>query len=389
MSFESERSRPVTAGLLGLWIVLCLCAPEPAAAQWYASGSWGASEDLDAAGQSPVQTFRLGLQGYTDVADLRVVGGIPAHPSEDLLWASAQLRSSPVITLGERLALQPDLLTRGFLYHDPASELDGAGGLVSAEPYLAYTAPAVRIRLGGGVRAAGTRVSVAAAGSPVFSGVADTTITSTRSAGVVAGDLDVVAGRRVSLRARAEVLALDGASLPHGELLFVVSHDHGTFWASADRWESDEKRETGWQLGGSLDLTSALAARASVGRSSGDPMFGSTPTQTWSIGLRYRIADRPGRDRVGTLPEYESGAVALRVPVDAGEGRISVAGSFNGWTPVPMTRQGDDWTIRLDLAPGYYELAFVDESGNWFVPEEMAGRRPDGMGGWKMVLEVR
>lgn len=385
MSPGASRCRAALVGLLGTLFLLCTWAPEPALGQWYASGSWGASEDLDAEGQNPAQSLRLGLQGYTDAVNLRLTGGIPAHTSEDVLWGAVQASSSPFVGAGGGFGFQPDLLARGFLYHDPAGDLNGAGGLALAEPYLAFTSPGLRARIGGGVRVSATRVSTAA-GSPI--GPGRTAVSTTRSAGVAAGDLRIAAGRRVSLRSRGEVLFLDGGSLPHAEILLVVSHDHGALWASADRWEADEKRETGWQLGASLDLTFALAARATVGRSTGDPMFGSSPTGIWSIGLRYRIADRPGR-RVTTLPEYDSAGVSLRVPADAADGRVSVAGSFNGWTPVPMSRHGDDWTIRLDLEPGYYELAFVDENGRWFVPEGMNGRRPDGMGGWKMILEVR
>lgn len=382
--------RAARIGLLGTLFLLCAWPPESVAAQWYVSGSWGASEALDEAGQNPVQSVRLGLQGFTDVADLRITGGIPAEPSENLLWGAAQASSSPFIgAAGGGLGFQPDVLARGFLYHDPSADLNGAGGLLLAEPYAAFSTPTFRARLGGGVRVSGTRVTTADESAPVFPDGRRTTISSARSAGVAAADLTVAAGRRLTLATRAEVLFLEEASLPHGEFRLVLSHDHGALWAGVDRWESDARRETGWQIGGSLDLTTDLAARVSVGRSSGDPMFGSSPVQTWSIGLRYRVADRPGRNTTAALPEYDSPSVTLRVPADAAEGRISVAGSFNGWTPVPMTRHGDDWTIRLDLAPGYYELAFVDQTGNWFVPKDMRGRRPDGMGGWKMVLEVK
>ena len=93
--------------------------------------------------------------------------------------------------------------------------------------------------------------------------------------------------------------------------------------------------------------------------------------------------------RSAPVPEFGPGPVILRVSTQEGAGTISVAGSFNGWVPIPMTRRGDAWTIELDLGPGVYTVAFVDQAGRWFVPDTMPGRRSDGMGGFTAVLVVR
>ena len=44
-------------------------------------------------------------------------------------------------------------------------------------------------------------------------------------------------------------------------------------------------------------------------------------------------------------------------------------------------------TVKLD--PGVYNYAFVTPAGEWFVPESVAGRKSDGMGGHVAVLVVR
>lgn len=372
-------------GVLGL----VLLSASPLRAQWYASGTFGASADLDAATDSPVRSFRLGLLGLTDLGRLQVTGGIPLQPSENLLWGFARVSTSPFIGSTSRrgIGLQPDLEAEGYVYHDPAGDVNGTGGMLTAEPYLAYATSRMRMRIGGGVRAAGTNAT--GDGSPGSILAPGESVSTATTAAVAAADLRVSAGRRVTLRGRGEALVIDGATLPHAEITLVVGHDHGAFWAGVDHWSSDEMRETGWNLGASLDLTSALAAQASVGRSSGDPMFATEPRRTWSVGLRYQIGDRPGRNSRSALPQYESGSVSLRVPASAGEGRIFIAGSFSGWEKMPMQRTGDDWTVELSLDPGYYEAAFVDENGHWFVPEGMNGRRRDGMGGWILVLVVR
>ena len=56
--------------------------------------------------------------------------------------------------------------------------------------------------------------------------------------------------------------------------------------------------------------------------------------------------------------------------------------------PVPMQREGRDWTIRLPLAKGAYHYAFQSARGAWFVPASIPGRRDDGMGGQVAVLLV-
>ena len=365
-------------------------ASPPLAAQWFASATWGESESLDAvAASTPVRSLRLGLLGLSDLGRLRLTAGLPPSPSNDLLWGQAEVATSPYIGAASRLGfgLQPDLLAQGYAYREPVAEVSGTGGLVLAEPYLAYGTRAIRARLGGGVRASATRVDGDGDALP-FPGPGGGATVVSRTAGVGAADAWITVDR-LTFTTRGEVLFLDGTSLPHGELTAVLGHSHGAVWGGLDHWESDAKRETGWYLGGSLEITEALAFQALVGRSSGEPMFRTPPSDTWSIGLRYRFAERPGESRSTPLPEFEGDGVQLRVPVNAGDGRLSVAGSFNEWNPLPMQRSGEDWVVRLELDPGYYELAFVDETGRWFVPEGMSGRRPDGMGGWIMVLVVR
>lgn len=358
-----------------LVVLLLLVSARPLGAQWYASASWGASEDLDAATSGTVQSFQLSVSGFSDAGRLLLIGGVPIRTSEDLTWGLAEASSSPFLAGNRRrgFGFQPDLLARGFAYHEPLADLNGAGGLLLGEPYVAYSGTTFRARLGGGVRAAGTSVAGTSGG---------------RIAGVAAADLRVAPRGRVSGTVRGEVFHLEDRTLPHGSIGLLFDHESGYLWAGLDRWQGDERRETGWYAGGSVDLTDALSARVNFGRTSGEPMFDTPARQTWSIGLRYRFADRPGTTRLDPLPEYGDRGVRLRVPAREGRGRLSVGGSFNGWQPVLMAQDEDAWTITLDLEPGYYELAFMDETGRWFVPESFPGRRRDGMGGWVMILVV-
>jgi hypothetical protein len=83
--------------------------------------------------------------------------------------------------------------------------------------------------------------------------------------------------------------------------------------------------------------------------------------------------------------------VQIRLPQDLvaeGVGSPSVAGEFSEWRPVAMTRAGDEWVLDLPLQSGVYRYAFVDASGEWFVPERYPGRVEDGFGGWVVLLVV-
>jgi 1,4-alpha-glucan branching enzyme len=84
-----------------------------------------------------------------------------------------------------------------------------------------------------------------------------------------------------------------------------------------------------------------------------------------------------------------AGRVQVRIPVaDAPASDVFIAGSFNGWQPLPMHREGDSWVVELTLPSGVYDYAFRSADGKWFVPASTAGRRSDGMGGYVARLVV-
>jgi len=59
---------------------------------------------------------------------------------------------------------------------------------------------------------------------------------------------------------------------------------------------------------------------------------------------------------------------------------LRIAGDWNGWMPVALTRRGRDrWTVELDLAPGAHSFALLD-GDRWVLPRGMAGV-DDGFGG--------
>jgi hypothetical protein len=79
----------------------------------------------------------------------------------------------------------------------------------------------------------------------------------------------------------------------------------------------------------------------------------------------------------------------IQLPLAHASSAPRVAGDFNAWKPQPMQRSDSAWVFTVQLAPGVYNYAFVDDNGEWFVPAKHPGRKSDGMGGTVAVLVVR
>jgi hypothetical protein len=69
---------------------------------------------------------------------------------------------------------------------------------------------------------------------------------------------------------------------------------------------------------------------------------------------------------------------------------VSVAGSFNDWSPAaaPLARSDSGaWTVTLSLAPGQHEYAFVVDGRRW-VADPAAPAVDDGFGRRNSVVAV-
>jgi hypothetical protein len=163
----------------------------------------------------------------------------------------------------------------------------------------------------------------------------------------------------------------------------------GTLWASIGRWTGGRSEGTPWSVGGRLSLHPVVSLDAAVRRDTFDPLSLQVAQTSWSIGLSVLAS---GRARPVTPPvpaAYENGRATIRLPVSATATPPSIAGDFNGWKPAPMEREGGYWVYRVVVVPGVYNYAFVGADGTWFVPENVPGRKADGMGGFVAVVVVR
>lgn len=110
-----------------------------------------------------------------------------------------------------------------------------------------------------------------------------------------------------------------------------------------------------------------------------------------AVGLAGSIGfDRGQREAARVIAASEAGAAELvRFTLRAEDARqVELAGSFNGWTPAPLTRLPDGtFEAVLPLPKGRHEYAFrVD--GAWQPDPAAKAVVDDGFGGRNSVLEL-
>jgi hypothetical protein len=144
----------------------------------------------------------------------------------------------------------------------------------------------------------------------------------------------------------------------------------------------------GLPAGGSQVARVGLGAELALGRT-----IRVLADAAWEAGPGYQravafggLAAQLGRVRSTGCAGVAAGTVVFRLPAP-GANEVAVSGSFTGWAPQPMARDGDAWLIGLPLSAGTYEYVYLVD-GVALVPPEAALTRPDGWGGTNGVLEV-
>jgi hypothetical protein len=165
----------------------------------------------------------------------------------------------------------------------------------------------------------------------------------------------------------------------------VLHHGRLRLSGHAGKWLHSDLNDVEW--GGRMDWRFGRTQFWTVvHRDAPDPLYLNTPRRSWSVGITRSL----GRVApVLPLNPVPHGGVTVRLRVADAEGdEVYVAGDFNGWQPVAMTREAGEWVLRLELAPGTYHYAFRNARGDWFVPQSTPGRRADDMGGYVALLMV-
>lgn len=132
----------------------------------------------------------------------------------------------------------------------------------------------------------------------------------------------------------------------------------------------------------------SVGMRIAFGRGAGTSATRAddAPARTSETGASRETAARPvlsitRTTRTGTTR-------TLRIAVPATATKVEIAGSFNNWTAVPMTRAAAGrFRVTLDLPAGQHEIAVRVNGGAWVAPQGLVVRR-DEFGGESGVLVI-
>lgn len=380
----------MSARTVGLAALLLLAAGgAPAAGQ----GGWtldlnGGRVAYEMAESAPAENgVVLGIQ-YREPRSrwLFVSTGIP-FGSGDSTWGAAGLGTRLAEAVGP-VDLGVDVGAQGYVYRDPALSSLGRGGVVDLRPLIGLGRGPLRLEARSGWVQYGSSIG----GSSFSRGVHDSDLTAELTAGGWA---------RLSGTVRHVRAAEDDYSFGGGRL--TVGTSRVSAWGSVGAWTSEALPTTQWGAGASVRLDDAgrTALRFSVRQGASDPVYWNAPRRRWSLGVSHRLggggggsnaaeaAPTAGAEPVTMSRERSAGRVTIRIPAaDSATAAPAVAGDFTGWEPVPMVEDGGHWTARFELEPGVYRYAFRSPDGEWYVPESVPGRRPDGMGGHVAVLVI-
>ena len=123
----------------------------------------------------------------------------------------------------------------------------------------------------------------------------------------------------------------------------------------------------------------------------GNPLFGTPGGRAFGAGLSLQVAP-PARRELGPKPagvaDPASGLTRLSIRARSAS-RVEVAGDWNQWRPVPLTRGNHGvWYGDFAIAPGLYRYGFRIDGTVWDVPEGVAAVN-DGFGGKSAWLSVK
>jgi hypothetical protein len=291
----------------------------------------------------------------------------------DPAWAAfgASGRLSPDAMKSRRVSAGIEAGAHAFLFRDTTVSMNGTGAAIDAIPFLSVPIGAAQLEARAGWR--GQTLSYGAA-TGIRRGVFET-------------GGRVTAGQRVRLQGDVRWVHASEGTFPFAGATVVYGPTRLQLWGQAGKWLSDTLDEAAWAAGTSIPIGGRATLWAAVRQDPPDPLYWYVTRRTWNVGITRRLGRSPSP--LQPASRADDGGVWIRISHDeAHGGSMTVAGDFNNWSPVAMQRDGSDWAIRLQLAPGVYHYAFKSGRGEWFVPPSVAGRRDDGMGGYVAVLVV-
>ena len=163
--------------------------------------------------------------------------------------------------------------------------------------------------------------------------------------------------------------------------------------ARLNTWWVPGGRETVAALAVSLPLGDGWSLRGFLGRTEPDPLTLATSSGGGTgvmIGRRLAASGReaptaPLHRVVEHSPSAAMVRFTLRVPGEAE--RVELMGDFTLWEARAMDRNGESWTLELEVPNGLYHYGFLLD-GEWFVPSEAEDVVPDEWGRQSVTLLV-
>jgi hypothetical protein len=334
------------------------------------SVGYGQNTD-EATGVATGENLTLGYALFRPAAGIAASAGLPTDSETGVLWGT--LTGWLDRALG-RSAWQLSASGTGFVFEDPVLDDTGTGSIVALDVHRAFQLERVEL----GVRLGGRHGSQRLAGE-----------THGRLLGRVGGRVGVTRGL-LTARADLDHWRADDGGYTQPSARVILRDPRFQAWAGVAGWLESDVDGTGWELGARVALTPRVALTAWGGVQPEDILFWIPPRRSWSLGIQLRTGPDPLAAAVA-VPVLDGGdrRITLALPAAGVAGQPAVAGSFSDWRPVPMQRSNAEWRIELVLEPGVHEYSFVDGDGQWFVPSDTPGRKPDGFGGHVAVIIVQ
>jgi hypothetical protein len=391
MRFPLPRLIRVTSGM----IVIAVAFPLPAQ-EWRLSAQAGRIRSVLDPSSAASESFALGLRFDDPNAGLRVSAGIP-RTSTEALWSSVSGWKRVAPQFGAFRA-GVDVAGNVFLTMDRSQSsvplpgpFDPPGRPGSLDPTLADRAGralAVQALPVVGYESARWQVHARAGLSRYAAEFGGQRLD--RSVGLADLQVTLLPASSVALVPTVQRFLADGEpTSTYAGVSAMVASARGMAWGSIGQWTGADAIGTPWSAGGRLHLHALVALEVGARHDAFDPLYLQPAQTSWSMGLSLRLGGRAHSVRPPVPAAYVDGRATIRLPASASKTQPSIAGDFNDWKPAPMQRTGDHWSYVVALAPGVYNYAFVTAGGEWFVPESVAGRKSDGMGGYVAVLVVR
>ena len=388
MRRQLSRAIELAIGLIATNVT----SPLPAQ-DWHLSAQAGRIRSVLDPASAASESFALGLRFDDPNAGLRVSAGIPGN-SNEALWGSigGWKRLAPRFG-GFRAGI--DVAGNAFLTMDRGeSNIPVPGPL---QPPGAPVAPSVD-RTGHAL--AGQALPVVGYESPRWQVHARAGLSRyvsefnaqrrDRSVRLADVQLTLMPASSVALVPVVQRYEADaGEASMYAGVSAIAASSVGMAWGSIGHWTSDDAIGTPWSAGGKLRLHPLVSLELGARHDAFDPLYLQPAQTSWSMGLSFKLGGRAHSVRPPVPAAYVDGRATIKLPVSASKQQPSIAGDFNDWKPAPMQRNGNHWSYVVSLAPGVYNYAFVTSGGEWFVPESVAGRKSDGMGGHVAVLVVR